>query len=58
VISPSLFAMMVIMALVTTIATGPVLQLLGVVPRGRFVHAAADSGVMLSDGNPSTESHL
>jgi Kef-type K+ transport system membrane component KefB len=39
VISPSLFAMMVIMALVTTVATGPALQLLGVVPRGRFVRA-------------------
>lgn len=37
VISPSLFAMMVIMALVTTVATGPALQMLGVVPRGRFV---------------------
>jgi hypothetical protein len=30
VISPKLFAMMVLMALVTTIATTPVLQLLGV----------------------------
>jgi len=50
--------MMVIMALVTTIATGPVLQLLGVVPRGRFVHAAADSGVMLSVETLRRESHL
>jgi Kef-type K+ transport system membrane component KefB len=39
VISPSLFAMMGIMALVMTMATGPALQLLGVVPRGRFVRA-------------------
>jgi Kef-type K+ transport system membrane component KefB len=33
VISPTLFAMLVIMALVTTIATTPVLQLLSRLPR-------------------------
>lgn len=42
VISPALFAMMVVMALVTTVATGPALQLLGVVARGRFVGASGE----------------
>ena len=44
VISASLFAMMVTMALVTTVATGPVLQLLGVVPMGRFIRAKPGDG--------------
>jgi len=43
VISPTLFAMMVIMALVTTVATGPALRLLGIDRAGHALRERANA---------------